>query len=73
MYVLGNHEFYGQKIPKLTEQLKQLAEVTNIHILENDSVRIDNTLFLGATLWTDFKLDGDVVLAEARSLVGDRF
>ena len=65
LYVLGNHEFYGQKIPKLTEELKQLTRDTNIHVLENDSVRINGTLFLGATLWTDFKLDGDVVLAEA--------
>jgi len=68
LYVLGNHEFYGQKIPKLTEELKQLVKGTNIHVMENDAVRINDVWFLGATLWTDFKLDGDIVLAEAAAV-----
>jgi predicted phosphodiesterase len=65
IYVLGNHEFYGQKIPKLTYELKELAKRSHIHVLENDRVEIGNLVFLGATLWTDFRLHGDVVLAEA--------
>lgn len=64
LYVLGNHEFYGQKIPKLTQALKSEAEGTNVTILENDSVIIENVTFLGATLWTDFKLNGDGVVSE---------
>ena len=27
IYVLGNHEFYGQKLQKLIEQLKEMARV----------------------------------------------
>ena len=68
IYVLGNHEFYGQKIPKLTQELKELTKGTNIHILENDRISIGPVLFLGATLWTDFQLDGDVVLAEVAAV-----
>ncbi len=26
IYVLGNHEFYGQKIPKLVSELKELSD-----------------------------------------------
>ena len=58
VYVLGNHEFYGQKTPTLIQELKQLAKGTNISLLENDSVEIGDTEFMGATLWTDFRLDG---------------
>lgn len=64
IYVLGNHEFYGQKMPKLIQEIKALAQGSNVHVLENGSVRLGNVLFLGATLWTDFRLNGDVIFAE---------
>ena len=64
VYVLGNHEFYGQKIPKLISEIKEAAQGTNVHVLENDKVEIGDVAFLGATLWTDFSLNGDPVLAE---------
>ena len=63
LYVLGNHEFYGQKIPKLTENLKREADGTNVRILENEDILIDGVTFLGATLWTDFELNGDPRMA----------
>ena len=64
IYVLGNHEFYGQKIPKLISEIKELAQGSNVHVLENEAVEIANVTFLGATLWTDFRLYGDIELAE---------
>jgi predicted phosphodiesterase len=70
IYVLGNHEFYGQKIPKLISEIKDVAEGTNVHVLENDAAKIGNVVFLGATLWTDFRLNGDVVLAEVAAQTG---
>ena len=70
IYVLGNHEFYGQKIPKLIDEIKEVAEGTNIYVLENESVEIGNVVFLGATLWTDFRLNGDPVLAEVTAQTG---
>jgi predicted phosphohydrolase len=70
IYVLGNHEFYGQKIPKLISEIKDVAQGTNVHVLENEGVKIGNVSFLGATLWTDFRLNGDVVLAEVAAQTG---
>ncbi len=58
IYVLGNHEFYGEATPHLTKKLKVLASGTNISVLDEDAVTIDGVRFLGATLWTDFKLFG---------------
>ena len=70
VYVLGNHEFYGQKIPKLIRDIKEIAEGTNVHVLENDKIEIGGVTFFGATLWTDFNLDGDPVLAEVAAQTG---
>jgi Icc-related predicted phosphoesterase len=70
IYVLGNHEFYGQKIPKLIDEIKEFAQGTSVHVLENDCVEIGNVIFLGATLWTDFRLYGDPVLAEVTAQTG---
>jgi predicted MPP superfamily phosphohydrolase len=70
IYVLGNHEFYGQKIPKLISEIKEIAQGANVHVLENDSVEIGNVTFLGATLWTDFRLNGDPVIAEVAAQIG---
>jgi hypothetical protein len=64
IYVLGNHEFYGQKLQKLVQELQELAAGTNVRLLENDSCRIGDVIFLGATLWTDFALNGNPVVAE---------
>lgn len=59
IYVLGNHEYYGEALPKHTDKLKDLAKGSNIHILENDRLDLDGVVFLGTTLWTDFRLFGD--------------
>src|ERR1019366_10634850 len=64
IYVLGNHEFYGQKLQKLIKELQELADGTNIHLLENGSCSNGDVVFLGATLWTDFALNGNPVVSE---------
>lgn len=65
LYVLGNHEFYGRALPKLTRKLRELAAGTNVHIMENDGFELGGVSFLAATLWTDFLLFGDAALARA--------
>lgn len=73
IYVLGNHEFYKEAIPYLFEKLKKKTKGTNIHVLENESISIDEVKFLGCTLWTDFKLLNslDVSIASAGMLITD--
>ena len=34
-YVCGNHEFYGDKIPRVTERLIEATQGTNLHVLED--------------------------------------
>src|SRR3974390_3370887 len=49
IYVLGNHEFYGQKLQKLTAELKEMARDTNVRLLENESCTIGEIAFFGGT------------------------
>ena len=70
VYVLGNHEFYGQKLQKLIKELQELADGTNIHLLENESFCLADVVFLGATLWTDFALNGNPVVSEVVAQTG---
>ena len=70
IYVLGNHEYYGQKIPSLREELKECAQGTNVRVLENEGVDLGDVAFLGTTLWTDLALYGNAALMEADAAVG---
>lgn len=60
LYIMGNHEFYGEKFPGLIHKLKEEAkETANIHILENETFELNGYRFFGATLWADLALHGD--------------
>jgi predicted phosphodiesterase len=59
VYVLGNHEFYGQTAPDLVRKAQQHGAELGVHVLSDDSVMIGEVRFLGATLWTDFRLFGN--------------
>lgn len=58
IYVLGNHEYYKGSYSKTLNAIRQSASDTNVYVLENKAVVIDDVTFHGATLWTDFALLG---------------
>lgn len=59
LYILGNHEYYKGSYPKTLNKIANSALNSNIHVLENKSVVINNITFHGATLWTDFQIFGN--------------
>lgn len=63
MYILGNHEYYRNSYPKLISRLKDLANNSNIHVLENETFVMGDICFHGATLWTDFNLYDNRIVA----------
>ena len=73
LYIAGNHEFYGEKFPRQLEKLKEEAEGTHIHFLENEGFELGGYRFFGCTLWTDMDLFGDVQASsiEAGALMND--
>ncbi|MDD2934068.1 MAG: metallophosphoesterase [Methylotenera sp.] len=58
IYIAGNHEFYGKNRLETLSRLRISARECNVDFLDNDEVFINNTRFLGCTLWTDFELFG---------------
>jgi 3',5'-cyclic AMP phosphodiesterase CpdA len=57
IFVAGNHEFYHHAMPPMQLKLRDAAALNKgINYLENNTVVIGETRFLGCTLWTDYKL-----------------
>ncbi|MFA7439004.1 metallophosphoesterase [Castellaniella sp.] len=75
LYVPGNHEFYGGSIPGVRADLSRAAQAHGIRLLDQQAVVIEGVRFLGATLWTDFKLYGaelqDSVMQKAAEFMRD--
>lgn len=74
IYVAGNHEFYKGSIKEGIEAGRAAAKETpGVHFLENDVVTIGGVRFLGATLWTDFRIDGapEAAMDHARGRMND--
>lgn len=71
VYVIaGNHEFYRREYHKTIKDCRAAAEMerlrgNNVHFLSGDLVDVnDEYMIFGATLWTDFALDGDTERAK---------
>jgi len=54
IYVLGNHEHYNGDIQTSRATIeKYLAPYTNIQIIEDEFVELDDCVIVGGTLWTN--------------------
>ncbi len=68
IYIAGNHEFYGHSLPGLTQDLRDAAAGSSVHVLEDDEVLIGGVRFLACTLWSDFDFDGPEGRARSMAL-----
>lgn len=66
LYVLGNHEFYGTEWAATRARAQDLCRGTQVHVLDNQAFVLGDVRFLGATLWTDFALNGTPELSALR-------
>lgn len=71
IYVLGNHEYYRGIWPDAIHALRAWDLPNNIHVLERGWVRIDNIVFVGATLWSDFQGGNLQVMQDAEQTLND--
>ena len=58
LYVPGNHEYYGTDIDVARRLLAKQCRHLGITLLDPGTITVDNVRFIGATLWTDFRLNG---------------
>ena len=74
VYVAGNHDFYDGSIREGLEEGRRAAKgFSSVHFLENDVVNICGVRFLGATLWTDYRIEGQqhLAMSHARRRMND--
>ncbi|WP_095204733.1 metallophosphoesterase [Mesorhizobium carmichaelinearum] len=74
VYVAGNHEFYKGSIREGLEDGRHTAAgFPGVHFFENEAVIMNGVRFIGATLWTDYRIQGHQELAmfHARERMND--
>ena len=55
VYVMGNHEHYDGDFKYTLQILRnQFEYLDNVHILEKSTFELNDIVFVGSTLWTDF-------------------
>lgn len=60
LYVDGNHEPYGHSLENTQADIAAACQATgNVHFLNCGEHQIGSIRFLGASMWTDFRLFGD--------------
>jgi Icc-related predicted phosphoesterase len=74
LYVAGNHEFYKSDFATGIDDLRLIVEqFPNICLLEDQAVTIEDTLFIGATLWTDMNNEDPASLFHVKHMMNDYY
>lgn len=69
IFVPGNHEFYRDELGAALSAGKKQAEEAGVHMLAPGALVVGDTRFIGATLWTDYKLLGDAKIAQQAAVL----
>jgi Icc-related predicted phosphoesterase len=74
IYVTGNHEIYSGDFAKVHTQIQNFLDthsITNITMLDKQTVTIDGYEFIGGTLWTDFNDMDSFTMYNAERMMND--
>lgn len=72
--VLGNHDLWGENLTRVYKKIQNRLfdeGLFNVHLLQDSSITIDGTKFIGATLWTDFNKCDPFTLWQAKQYMND--
>lgn len=58
--VAGNHDFWHASLDREIDRFRDRLQVDGIYPLAGDCATVAGIRFIGATLWTDYALTGDV-------------
>jgi len=64
LYIAGNHEYYGGHYRNTLVKMKRTAAGTGVSVLDAEQIVLGGVRFLAATLWTDFAITGNAVMAQ---------
>lgn len=69
---MGNHEHYHGDFSESADLIRAaVRDYDNFHLLDKESVTVDDYLFIGGTLWTDFNREDPLTLHAASSMMND--
>ena len=72
IYISGNHEHYnGDFAETFTVLRDRFGYLVNLHILDKESVLINDIMFIGGTLWTDMNKEDGITLMHMKSMMND--
>lgn len=72
IYIMGNHEHYhGDYITTYHHLVSKFSYIKNLHILNNQIMLIDDTVFFGGTLWTDMNKEDPETMLTIRGIMND--
>lgn len=72
IYLMGNHEHYNGDFKHTPGLLFSLIyEFDNIHFLEKESTEIEDVLFIGGTMWTDFNKEDPLTMVNIQTRMSD--
>ena len=72
LYVVGNHEHYHGDFKHTIPDLKKyLGYLTNLHILDKEIFELNDTVFVGGTLWTDMNKEDPLTLHMISKMMND--
>lgn len=72
IYIAGNHEHYHGDFKYTIPDLKsRLGYLKNLHILDKETYEINDTVFIGSTLWTDMNGSDPLTLYSIARMMSD--
>ena len=72
IYVVGNHEHYNYDFKYTTTYIKSnLEHLENVHLLDNETKKIDDVTFIGGTMWSDMNKRDPFTLRHMKSMMND--
>ena len=71
VYVMGNHEHYNGDFRDSAELLREVCGPLGIHVLDNETVQIEDVTFIGGTLWTDMNKEDPLTLYQVKNYMND--
>ena len=72
IYIAGNHEHYHGDFPKTIPHIKDvLSYIPNLHVLDKETLVLDDITFIGGTLWTDMNQEDKETLARMSGMMND--
>jgi predicted phosphodiesterase len=76
IYVLGNHEHYDCSVVRSLDKIKErlrgsYEDILNVHVVNNEVVRVDNVSFVCSTLWASYDKQSPTTMYDAGLWMND--